>query len=198
MAVASARTAGAVAYVRRGLAALGAVPDEHTLVIERFFDGLGGTQIVIHSPFGIRLNRGLGLALRKRLCQTFDFEIQASAIDDAVLLALNSRHSFPLDHVLTLINSRTVRDTLIQALLDAPMFEVRFRHVATRALAVMRSMRGRKVPAWIQRLRIAGTDHRAFSPAQRLLRKPSPQHRGSRSFHRQRSPHANASKRPPI
>ena len=145
--------AQAVAYVRRGLAALGAVPGQHTLVIERFFDGLGGTQIVIHSPFGIRLNRGFGLALRKRLCQSFDFEIQASAIDDAVLLALNSRHSFPLDHILTMINSRTVRETLIQALLDAPMFEVRFRHVATRALAVMRSMRGRKIPAWIQRLR---------------------------------------------
>ncbi|HJU27993.1 MAG TPA: helicase-related protein, partial [Candidatus Binataceae bacterium] len=143
----------AVAYVRRGLAALGAIPDERTMVVERFFDGLGGTQIVIHSPFGIRLNRGLGLAIRKRLCQSFDFEIQASAIDDAVLLALNSRHSFPLDHILTMINSRTARPTLEQALLDSPMFEVRFRHVATRALAVMRSMRGRKVAAWIQRLR---------------------------------------------
>ncbi|HXZ89148.1 MAG TPA: DEAD/DEAH box helicase, partial [Candidatus Binataceae bacterium] len=143
----------AVAYVRRGVAALGAVADEHTLIIERFFDGLGGTQIVIHSPLGMRLNRGLGLALRKRLCQSFDFEIQASAIDDAVLLALNSRHSFPLEQVFALINSRTARDTLVQALLDSPMFEVRFRHVATRALSVMRSSRGRKVPAWIQRLR---------------------------------------------
>ncbi|MGH7933474.1 MAG: DEAD/DEAH box helicase, partial [Candidatus Binataceae bacterium] len=145
--------AQAVAYVRRGLQALGAIPDEKTLVVERFFDGLGGTQIVIHSPFGIRLNRGLGLALRKRLCQSFDFEIQASAIDDAVLLALNSRHSFPLEHLLTMLNSRTVREVLVQALLDAPMFEVRFRHVAARALSVMRSMKGRKVPAWIQRLR---------------------------------------------
>jgi ATP-dependent Lhr-like helicase len=149
----SAAAAQAVAYVRRGLAALGAIPGERTLVVERFFDGLGGTQIVIHAPFGIRLNRALGLALRKRLCQTFDFEIQASAIDDAVLLALNSRHSFPLDQILTLINSRTARPTLTQALLDAPMFEVRFRHVATRALSVMRSSNGRKVPAWIQRLR---------------------------------------------
>jgi ATP-dependent Lhr-like helicase len=143
----------AVAYIRRGLAALGAIPGERTLVVERFFDGLGGTQIVIHAPFGIRLNRALGLALRKRLCQTFDFEIQASAIDDAVLFALNSRHSFPLDQILTLINSRTARPTLTQALLDAPMFEVRFRHVATRALSVMRASNGRKVPAWIQRLR---------------------------------------------
>jgi ATP-dependent helicase Lhr and Lhr-like helicase len=143
----------AVAFIRRGLTTLNALPDERTLVVERFFDGLGGTQVVIHSPWGIRLNRGFGLALRKRLCQSFDFEIQASAIDDAILLALNSRHSFPLDHILTMVNSRNVRGVLEQALLDAPMFEVRFRHVATRALSIMRSSRGRKVPAWIQRLR---------------------------------------------
>ena len=122
-------------------------------MVERFFDGLGGTQVVIHSPFGMRVNRGLGLAIRKRLCQSFDFEIQASAIDDAVLLALNARHSFPLESLMAMISSRTVRHVLGQALLAAPMFEVRMRHVATRALAVMRSSRGRKVPAWIQRLR---------------------------------------------
>ena len=143
----------AVAWIRRGLAALGVIPDEKHIVVERFFDGLGGTQIVIHSPFGIRFNRGLGLAIRKRLCQSFDFEIQASAIDDAVLLALNSRHSFPLEDILSTVNSHTARPTLAQAMLDAPMFEVRFRHVATRALAVMRALRGRRVPAWIQRLR---------------------------------------------
>jgi len=140
-------------YVRRGVEALGAIPDEKTVVVERFFDGLGGTQIVIHTPFGIRLNRGLGLAIRKRLCQSFDFEIQASAIDDGVLLALNSRHSFPLDTLFSMLKARNARDVLIQAVLAAPMFEVRFRHVATRALAVMRSSRGKKVPAWIQRLR---------------------------------------------
>jgi ATP-dependent Lhr-like helicase len=143
----------AVNYVRRGLDALGAIPDERTIVAERFFDGLGGTQIVLHTPLGIRLNRGLGLALRKRLCQSFDFEIQASATDDGVLLALNSRHSFALEQVFTFLNSRTLRDTLVQALLAAPMFEIRFRHVATRALSVMRNSKGRKVPAWIQRLR---------------------------------------------
>jgi ATP-dependent Lhr-like helicase len=140
-------------YVRRGVEALGAIPDAKTVVVERFFDGLGGTQIVIHTPFGIRLNRGLGLAIRKRLCQSFDFEIQASAIDDGVLLALNSRHSFPLDTLFSMLKARNARDVLVQALLAAPMFEVRFRHVATRALAVMRSSRGKKVPAWIQRLR---------------------------------------------
>ncbi|HZC45888.1 MAG TPA: helicase-related protein, partial [Candidatus Acidoferrum sp.] len=140
-------------YVRRGVEALGAIPDDKTVVVERFFDGLGGTQIVIHTPFGIRLNRGLGLAIRKRLCQSFDFEIQASAIDDGVLLALNSRHSFPLDTLFDMLKARNARDVLIQAVLAAPMFEVRFRHVATRALSVMRSSRGKKVPAWIQRLR---------------------------------------------
>jgi len=140
-------------YVRRGVEALGAIPDEKTVVVERFFDGLGGTQIVIHTPFGIRLNRGLGLAIRKRLCQSFDFEIQASAIDGGVLLALNSRHSFPLDTLFGMLKARNARDVLVQAILAAPMFEVRFRHVATRALAVMRSSRGKKVPAWIQRLR---------------------------------------------
>jgi ATP-dependent helicase Lhr and Lhr-like helicase len=143
----------AVDYIRRGQGALGAIPDDHTLVVERFFDGLGGTQIVIHAPFGMRVNRGLGLAIRKRLCQSFDFEIQASAIDDAVLLALNARHSFPLESLMAMLSPRTVRRVLEQALLAAPMFEVRLRHVATRALLVMRSARGRKVPAWIQRLR---------------------------------------------
>jgi ATP-dependent Lhr-like helicase len=140
-------------YVRRGVEALGAIPDEKTVVVERFFDGLGGTQVVIHTPFGIRLNRGLGLAIRKRLCQSFDFEIQAQAIDDGVLLALNSRHSFPLETLFSMLKARNARDVMVQALLAAPMFEVRFRHVATRALAVMRSSRGKKVPAWIQRLR---------------------------------------------
>ena len=143
----------AIDYVRRGQGALGAIPNQRTIVVERFFDGLGGTQVVIHSPLGMRVNRGLGLAIRKRLCQSFDFEIQASAIDDAVLLALNARHSFPLESLMAMISSRTVRHVLEQALLAAPMFEVRMRHVATRALAVMRSSRGRKVPAWIQRLR---------------------------------------------
>jgi ATP-dependent helicase Lhr and Lhr-like helicase len=122
-------------------------------VVERFFDGLGGTQLVIHSPLGIRVNRGLGLALRKRLCQTFDFEIQASAIDDAVLLALNSRHSFPPEQIWGMIRSGNAGALLSQAVIDAPMFEVRFRHVATRALSVLRMAGGRKVPAWIQRLR---------------------------------------------
>ncbi len=99
----------AIDYVRRGQGALGAIPNQRTIVVERFFDGLGGTQVVIHSPLGMRVNRGLGLAIRKRLCQSFDFEIQASAIDDAVLLALNARHSFPLEDLMAMLSSRTVR-----------------------------------------------------------------------------------------
>jgi ATP-dependent Lhr-like helicase len=143
----------AIDYVRRGVAALGAIPDENTVVVERFFDGLGGTQLVIHTPHGIRFNRALGLALRKRLCQSFDFEIQASAIDDGALLALNSRHSFALQEIFAMLPARQARGVLEQAFLAAPMFEVRFRHVASRALAVMRSAHGTKIPAWIQRLR---------------------------------------------
>ncbi len=143
----------AVDYVRRGVAALGTVPDERNIVVERFFDGLGGTQIVIHAPFGIRFNRGLGLAIRKRLCQSFDFEIQASAIDDACLIALNARHSFPLEEVLQMVSSRNARDVLVQALLNAPMFELRFRHVASRALSIMRSNKGDRIPPYLQRLR---------------------------------------------
>ena len=143
----------AVDYVRRGFAALGAIPDSSTIVVERFFDGLGGTQIVIHAPFGIRFNRGLGLALRKRLCQSFDFEIQASAIDDAVLIALNSRHSFPLEETLAMLPAKNALGVLEQAMIAAPMFEVRFRHVASRALTVIRAARGARIPAWIQRLR---------------------------------------------
>ncbi|HYA36583.1 MAG TPA: crosslink repair DNA glycosylase YcaQ family protein, partial [Candidatus Binataceae bacterium] len=145
--------AQAVAYVRRGVAALGAIPDEGTVVVERFFDGLGGTQIVIHTPYGIRFNRGLGLAIRKRLCQSFDFEIQASAIDDGCLLALNARHSFPLEDIVRMVPARAARGVLVQALLNAPMFEVRFRHVATRALSIMRSDKGARIPAYLQRLR---------------------------------------------
>ena len=143
----------AVDYVRRGVAALGVVPDEHNIVVERFFDGLGGTQIVIHAPFGIRFNRALGLSIRKKLCQNFDFEIQASAIDDACLLALNSRHSFPLEDVLHMVTSRNAGGVLTQAILNAPMFETRFRHVASRALAIMRSNKGDRIPAYLQRLR---------------------------------------------
>jgi len=145
--------AQAIDYVRRGQGALGLLPDRQTLVAERFFDGLGGTQIVLHSPLGMKLNRGFGLALRKRLCQSFDFEIQASATDDGILLALNSRHSFPLAEIFHLLTPANVRKALTQAVLAGPMFELRLRHVANRALALVRNDKGRKVPPYLTRLR---------------------------------------------
>ncbi len=143
----------AVRYVQAGLAALGALPDFRTLILERFFDGLSSTQVVIHSPFGMRFNRGFGLAVRKRLCRSFNFEIQASATDDGVLLSLNSRHSFAPDDLLGMVRAKDVGQALSQAVLDAPMFETRFRHVACRALALTRRNGGQATPAWIQRLR---------------------------------------------
>ena len=120
--------------------------------MERFFDESGGMQLVIHSPFGIRLNRAWGLALRKRFCRSFNFELQAAATDDAIVLSLGTQHSFPLDEVFAYLNSKTVRDVLVQALLDAPMFPIRWRWNAARALALPRQRGGRKIPAPLQRM----------------------------------------------
>jgi ATP-dependent helicase Lhr and Lhr-like helicase len=132
--------------------ALGVIPSQDKLVMERFFDESGGMQLVIHSPFGIRLNRGWGLALRKRFCRSFNFELQAAATDDAIVLSLGTQHSFPLDQVFAYLNSKTVRDLLVQALLDAPMFAIRWRWNAARALALPRQRGGHKVPAPLQRM----------------------------------------------
>src|SRR5207249_7538747 len=100
---------------------LGVIPSQQKLVLERFFDESGGMQLVLHSPFGIRVNRAWGLALRKRFCRSFNFELQAAATDDAIVLSLGTQHSFSLDEVFRYLNSKTVRDLLVQALLDAPM-----------------------------------------------------------------------------
>ncbi len=131
---------------------LGVIPSQHKLVLERFFDESGGMQLVIHSPFGIRVNRAWGLALRKRFCRSFNFELQAAATDDAIVLSLGTQHSFPLDEVFRYLNVKTVRDILTQALLDAPMFAIRWRWNATRALALPRQRGGRKIPAPLQRM----------------------------------------------
>src|SRR5262245_45226451 len=104
------------------------------------------------SPFGIRVNRAWGLALRKRFCRSFNFELQAAATDDAIVLSLGTTHSFPLDEVFRYLNSKTVRDILVQALLDAPMFGIHWRWDATRALALPRQRGGRKIPAPLQRM----------------------------------------------
>jgi len=141
-----------VRYLGAGLTALGVLPTKETLVLERFFDEAGGMQLVGHSPFGARLNRGLGLALRKRFCVTFDFELQAAASDNAFLLSLGPQHSFPLDRVPKFLTSRTVEDVLRQALLTSPLFAARWRWNLNRALAVLRMRGGRKNPPAIQRM----------------------------------------------
>ncbi len=132
--------------------ALGAIPSQQTLVIERFFDESGGMQLVLHSPFGNRINRAWGLALRKRFCRSFNFELQAAATDDAIVISLGTQHSFPLEEVYRYLNSKTVRDLLVQALLDAPMFTIRWRWNATRSLAVPRFRGGAKIAAPLQRM----------------------------------------------
>ncbi len=132
--------------------ALGVIPSQNRLVMERFFDESGGMQLVIHSPFGARINRAWGLALRKRFCRSFNFELQAAATDDAIVLSLGTQHSFPLQEVFHYLHSKTVREVLVQALLDAPMFPIRWRWNATRSLALPRQRNGRKVPAPLQRM----------------------------------------------
>jgi ATP-dependent helicase Lhr and Lhr-like helicase len=131
---------------------LGAIPSQQTLVMERFFDESGGMQLVLHAPFGSRINRAWGLALRKRFCRSFNFELQAAATDDAIVISLGTQHSFPLEEVFRYLNSKTVRDLLVQALLDAPMFTIRWRWNATRSLAVPRFRGGAKIAAPLQRM----------------------------------------------
>jgi ATP-dependent Lhr-like helicase len=142
-----------VAHLAQARAVLGDLPTQHTLVMERFFDASGGMQLVIHSPFGSRLNRAWGLALRKRFCRTFNFELQAAATEDAIVLSLSTSHSFPLDEVARYLHSASALHVLVQALLDAPLFGVRWRWNATTALALPRFTGGRKVAPQLQRMR---------------------------------------------
>jgi ATP-dependent helicase Lhr and Lhr-like helicase len=141
-----------VDYMALSKAALGVLPTQSTLVLERFFDESGGMQLVLHSPFGSRVNRAWGLALRKRFCRKFNFELQAAASEDAIVLSLGPTHSFPLQEVFQYLHPATVRDILVQALLVAPMFAVRWRWNAGRALAILRFLGGKKVPAQLQRM----------------------------------------------
>ena len=139
-------------YLAATRAVLGVVPSQETLVLERFFDEAGGMQLVLHAPFGARINKAWGLALRKRFCRSFNFELQAAANDEAIVISLGPHHSFPLESVFQYLNAATVRDILIQAMLDAPMFQSRWRWNATRALAVLRFRGGRAVPTPLQRM----------------------------------------------
>jgi ATP-dependent helicase Lhr and Lhr-like helicase len=134
-----------VDYLAASASALGAMPTQDTIVIERFFDEAGGMQLVIHSPFGSRLNRAWGLALRKRFCRTFNFELQAAATEDNIVLSLTTAHSFELGDVARYLHSNSVREVLIQAMLDSPMFTTRWRWVAGVSLALPRFRAGKKV-----------------------------------------------------
>jgi ATP-dependent Lhr-like helicase len=140
------------AYFYDAYRSLGALPAEQTIIMERFFDESGGMQLVIHSRFGARLNRAWGLALRKRFCRSFNFELQSAATDDAIVLSLGTQHSFPLEEVFRYLHSNTVREVLVQALLDSPMFPIRWRWNATRSLALPRQRGGRKIAAPLQRM----------------------------------------------
>ncbi len=141
-----------VAYLGAACTELGTLPTTERFVIERFFDDTGGMQLVVHSPRGARINRALGLALRKRFCRTFDFELQAAASDDAVVLSLGPQHSFPLEEVLGFLSPATVRDTLVQAVLPTPMFASRWRWNLSRSLIAPRYRGSRRVPPAIQRM----------------------------------------------
>ncbi|MBV8151420.1 MAG: DEAD/DEAH box helicase [Candidatus Eremiobacteraeota bacterium] len=143
----------AIAYVRAGKAILGAIPTQDTLVAERFFDEGGGMQLILHTPFGARINRAWGLALRKRFCRSFNFELQAAATDNGIVLSLTDQHAFPLDAVWEFLKTASVREVLTQALLPAPMFAARWRWNAMRALAILRFSGGRKVPPQLLRMR---------------------------------------------
>ncbi len=145
--------AQAVAYLASGVSTLGAMPSCELVIAERFFDESGGMQLVLHAPFGSRVNRAWGLALRKRFCRTFNFELQAAATDNGIVISLTDRHAFPLEAVFEFVKADTVEDVLTQALLDAPMFKTRWRWNASRALAILRFSGGRKVPAPLQRMR---------------------------------------------
>ncbi|HEY6517649.1 MAG TPA: DEAD/DEAH box helicase [Steroidobacteraceae bacterium] len=146
---AAVQTAGHLAAAR---GALGALPTLETVILERFFDEAGGMQLVIHSPFGSRVNRAWGLALRKRFCRSFNFELQAAATEDAIVLSLTTAHSFELEEVARYLHSNTVRPLLVQALCAAPMFAARWRWSAAIALALPRFRGGRKVPAPLARM----------------------------------------------
>jgi ATP-dependent helicase Lhr and Lhr-like helicase len=141
-----------VQYLSAGKAALGCLPTLDTVVFERFFDESGGMQLVIHSPFGSRVNRAWGLSLRKRFCRTFNFELQAAATEDHIVLSLTHAHSFELAEAARYLNSNSVRHVLIQALCAAPMFEVRWRWDAGIALALPRFRGGKKIPPQIARM----------------------------------------------
>lgn len=141
-----------IEYIQNGKAILGAVPTQKTVIAERFFDEAGGMQLIIHAPFGARINKAWGLALRKRFCRSFNFELQAAATDDGINIALSEQHSFPLADVFQFLHQNTIENVLTQAVLQSPLFTTRWRWDATRSLALIRFRNGKKIPPNIQRM----------------------------------------------
>src|SRR5204863_6220492 len=139
-------------YLAEARRVLGVIPTQQTLVLERFFDESGGMQLVLHAPFGSRINKAWALALRKKFCRQFNFELQAAATEDALMLSLGPQHSCPLADVFRYLHPATAEDVLVQALLDAPVFQTRWRWNTTISLAVPRFRGGRKVPPPLQRM----------------------------------------------
>jgi ATP-dependent Lhr-like helicase len=140
-------------YLLAGRAVLGTVPTQARVVAERFFDDSGGMQLIVHAPFGGRINRAWGMALRKSFCRTFDFELQAAATDDGIILSLGTQHSFPLESIFELVRTETLDELLTQAAIQAPMFETRWRWNAMRSLALPRTRGGKRVPPALQRMK---------------------------------------------
>ena len=138
-------------YLAAAHAALGALPTQDAVIFERFFDDTGDQHLVIHAPFGSRINKAWGLALRKRFCRRFNFELQAAALEDSIVISLGSVHSFPLHEPAGYLKSATAREVLIQAVIMAPLFEARWRWVATSALAILRQRAGKRTPPQWQR-----------------------------------------------
>ena len=170
--VAAAAADQLVDYLAASLSALGAMPTQDTIVFERFFDEAGGMQLVIHAPFGSRLNRAWGLALRKRFCRTFNFELQAAATEDNIVLSLTTAHSFELGDVARYLHSNSVREVLIQAMLDSPMFTTRWRWVAGVSLALPR-FRSRQEGAATVLAHAGGGSGRGGLPRSDRLRRES-------------------------
>jgi ATP-dependent Lhr-like helicase len=152
-------------YVADGRRVLGTVPTQKRVVLERFFDESGGMQMVLHAPFGGKINRAWGLALRKRFCRGFGFELQAAANEEAIVISLGAHHSFPLEDVFNYLHPSSVKEILTQAVLDQPMFESRWRWNASRALALPRTQNGKPVPPQILRMRAGDLLARAFPAA---------------------------------
>jgi ATP-dependent Lhr-like helicase len=142
-----------IAYIVAGRAVLGAVPSKNTIIAERFFDEGGGMQLILHAPFGGRVNKAWGLALRKRFCRGFNFELQAAATDNGINICLAEQHSFPLSDVFQFLTENTAKELLEQAAIASPIFKMRWRWAANRSLQLLRMAKGKRVAPQIQRTR---------------------------------------------